>query len=311
MAGVAGIGAGRGGLRRGEHRCWWPAAIALSDDREGEDRTAARTLVGRWDDNALEVATLCMGALAAVALALGARPGGAGAAADPGAAPRGAGPPARGGGQHRRQDRACSTPPPGATQAPSRPCSRAQRHRGSVAVLILDLDHFKTVNDALRPPGRRRRAGRGRGRAAGRSRAPTTLVGRFGGEEFVVLLRDLPRRRARDRAVLHAVAERIRLRGRRARRCASSNPGCAATDRRAVGLHRRGHRADRRRHRSTRCCSAADASLYAAKRDGRNRVRIAGRTRGARAARTPSSSLTSRVSRARGRRRAGVRKLGR
>ena len=43
-------------------------AVAIGLSRH---TTAARELVGRWDDNALEIATLCLGALAAVALGAG------------------------------------------------------------------------------------------------------------------------------------------------------------------------------------------------------------------------------------------------
>ena len=82
-------------------------------------------------------------------------------------------------------------------------CARSQRHNSSLAVLMLDVDHFKKVNDTH---------GHGIGDEVLRHIA-TTLSGqtrssdcsaRYGGEEFVVLLPDTS-----PSAVLH-VAEKIR-----------------------------------------------------------------------------------------------------
>ena len=86
----------------------------------------------------------------------------------------------------------------------------AQRHGGAAGLLILDLDHFKAVNDTY-------------GHLAGDDvlvavaatlRAEVRerdVVGRFGGEEFVVLVRDLPLTSG-GRRQLERVAERIRAR---------------------------------------------------------------------------------------------------
>ena len=81
--------------------------------------------------------------------------------------------------------------------------ARARRHHRRLAVLFLDLDHFKVVNDSL---------GHGLGdrllvAIAERLRAalrPDDTVARFGGDEFVVLCEDLL---GRSDAV--AIAERI------------------------------------------------------------------------------------------------------
>jgi diguanylate cyclase (GGDEF)-like protein/PAS domain S-box-containing protein len=87
--------------------------------------------------------------------------------------------------------------------------ARARRHDRSVAVLFMDLDGFKEVNDSL-------------GHAAGdellcvvsdRLRVATRdtdLVARLGGDEFLVLLADLPDDRGSSaQGVVQAVASRV------------------------------------------------------------------------------------------------------
>jgi two-component system cell cycle response regulator len=67
----------------------------------------------------------------------------------------------------------------------------AQRQRAALAVLMLDLDHFKAINDTH---------GHGGGdqaliavaRALARSLRSEDVVARYGGEEFVVVLRGIP-----------------------------------------------------------------------------------------------------------------------
>ncbi|MBL7498913.1 GGDEF domain-containing protein [Frankia sp. CNm7] len=145
--------------------------------------------------------------------------------------------------------------------------ARTRRAGRPLSVLLVDIDHFKQVND---------RHGHLFGdtvlvavadalRAATR---PWDLVGRFGGEEFVVLLADV------DLPAAAEIAERIRARVA-ATRCplgplaAPGGPSAvgvtvsigAATCPAAVGL------AD--------ALEAADAALYQAKNAGRDRVRLA------------------------------------
>ena len=69
----------------------------------------------------------------------------------------------------------------------NREIERAMRFDRSLSVLMLDLDHFKSVNDTLRPPARRRGAARVRGAGQAEIREVDTLA-RYGGEEFVVVL---------------------------------------------------------------------------------------------------------------------------
>ena len=244
-------------------------AIALSDQRAARDRPGARELVGRWDDNALEVATICMGALAAVALS--SAPGLVALVLPPILV------------LHRavllRQLEAVASTDAktGLLNATAwrsqatRTVLHRQRSGGAAAVLILDLDHFKGVNDryghlagdvVLAAVAAELRAG---------SRAQD-LVGRFGGEEFVVMLRDLPPG-PDGSAVLLAVADRIRRRVSELA-VAVHTPDCAAT---VTGLTVSIGGAVLPTDGTTldQVLQVADASLYAAKRAGRDRVRIA------------------------------------
>lgn len=73
--------------------------------------------------------------------------------------------------------------------------SFAQRHKGSLSVLVIDIDHFKKVNDTY---------GHLAGDIAIKKVAhhlishtrKDDIVARFGGEEFVVLMRDIPKEKA-------------------------------------------------------------------------------------------------------------------
>jgi diguanylate cyclase (GGDEF)-like protein len=239
--------------------------IALTSEWPG-----LRALVGRLEDNALEVATLCMGGLAAVAI--GSTPWLVALVLPPILV------------LHRAvlvshlEEVASTDAKTGllnsaAWQAEAaRAVRRAQRARGSVAVLILDLDHFKLVNDAhghlagddvLAAVAAELRAGVRDG----------DLVGRFGGEEFVVLLADLPAG-ALGRDEVSAVAERLR------RLVAELDVEVCTPDGNLTitGLSVSVGGASVPTDGSTldQVLKVADANLYAAKRGGRNLVQIAG-----------------------------------
>ncbi|MFM2120835.1 MAG: hypothetical protein RL722_2303, partial [Pseudomonadota bacterium] len=71
---------------------------------------------------------------------------------------------------------------------------RAARRQGQVAVIFLDLDHFKTVNDSLgHPVGDELLTAFAR-RASSRLRAEDTLA-RLGGDEFLLVLESIERPR--------------------------------------------------------------------------------------------------------------------
>jgi diguanylate cyclase (GGDEF)-like protein len=129
---------------------------------------------------------------------------------------------------------------------------RAVRHRRGLAVIMLDLDHFKVLNDS-------------QGHTAGdeclRAVAKTMesavrgngddVVARWGGEEFAVLLGDADA----DAAV--AVAQRMRTN--------IEALGVTAS----LGVAVRANDAD-----PTALIDRADRALYAAKRAGRNQVQV-------------------------------------
>ena len=242
------------------------AAIALSAPSV---RPSPAQLLGHLDDNMLELGTLCLGALVALAMS-----------ANPWLVPLVLAPLLV---LHRAvlvrqlEQVASTDSKTGLLNASAwrieaaRELRRAQRARSTVALLILDLDHFKSVNDD-------------HGHLAGDEVLSAVasalsaevrehdLVGRFGGEEFVVLL---PQLGAETDATeeLHIIAERIRHRvatmkvvlptsgGPLSIGGLSVSVGCAAFPDHGSGLDQ--------------VLAAADTALYAVKRDGRNAVRIA------------------------------------
>jgi diguanylate cyclase (GGDEF)-like protein len=149
---------------------------------------------------------------------------------------------------------------------------RARRERSTLAVLVLDLDHFKRVNDTHgHVAGDRVLAA-----VADAVRAEVRgddLVGRFGGEEFVVLLPGLPADRAA--AELHAVAERIRVRVTRLAVPVETPDGPLTISDLSISV---GGTMVPRAPGTTveQTIALADRELYKAKDSGRNAVRIAG-----------------------------------
>jgi diguanylate cyclase (GGDEF)-like protein len=140
----------------------------------------------------------------------------------------------------------------------------AKRHGADprpTAVLLIDLDHFKSIND---------RFGHALGDrvleiftdAARQSLRSTDLLGRLGGEEFAAVLTDT----SRDKAL--AVAERIREAFARAAQDVDDRPVCATV---SIGLV---HCEDAALDIST-LLAQADQALYFAKERGRNRVEVA------------------------------------
>jgi two-component system chemotaxis family response regulator WspR len=139
--------------------------------------------------------------------------------------------------------------------------ARAQRLGTEISIVLIDIDHFKLYNDTcghlLGDECLRKVATALHGTAL----RPTDLVGRYGGEEFVVLLPDTPSAGARE------VAERMQA---SVAALALPHPAPAAkgtvTISQGIASMRPGTADD-----SNMLVSRADAALYRAKRAGRNR----------------------------------------
>jgi diguanylate cyclase (GGDEF)-like protein len=141
---------------------------------------------------------------------------------------------------------------------------RSTRTHSQLSLLMVDIDGFKAFNDALG-----HQAGDDCLRAVAKAitdcvRRAADTVARYGGEEFVVLLPDTD---AYGAAIL---AERIRVSVEQ-RNVAHPTMarGCVTV---SIGIATMG---GKETTDPSTLIKAADAALYQAKRDGRNRVRVA------------------------------------
>lgn len=140
-------------------------------------------------------------------------------------------------------------------------CRSARAEALPVAVLFIDLDFFKAINDTYGHPA---------GDVCLASLIPpiqaelrhSDIIGRYGGEEFVAVLSGA------DAAAAQPIAERIRARIAAIRIEGFGAPirftcsiGVASSS--ALGV------------RGETLIAQADAAVYAAKREGRNRVQVA------------------------------------
>ena len=144
----------------------------------------------------------------------------------------------------------------------SREIRRSERDELSACLLMIDVDHFKNINDEFGHLGGDRVLV-AVGSSIKQALRPNDLVARYGGEEFSVLLPETSLQNAK------AIAERLREGVSRAR-------PAKVEDRRlppvtvSIGV------ADLRRGDSLETLiAAADAAMFDAKKAGRNCVRVA------------------------------------
>jgi diguanylate cyclase (GGDEF)-like protein len=144
-------------------------------------------------------------------------------------------------------------------------CARAQRNQSALSLLILDVDHFKALNDS---EGHQRgdeyltQVGMELSRFA---RRPVDVAARYGGEEFALVL---PETNAADAA---RIGESVRsaIAGRKLPHSASPVAGVLTV---SVGVSTV---APGWGGSPEQLLAAADGALYRAKRSGRNRVESA------------------------------------
>lgn len=133
----------------------------------------------------------------------------------------------------------------------------AERHHHELSLLMIDIDHFKQVNDVY---------GHTRGDEVLKAVAQTIqtvcrdsdISFRYGGEEFVVLLRKT------DATGAHIIAERIR---NRIAKIILGHNGDAIKPTVSIGI---GTRATDKREQIHDIFERADQALYRAKNQGRN-----------------------------------------
>jgi diguanylate cyclase (GGDEF)-like protein len=134
---------------------------------------------------------------------------------------------------------------------------RTQRYGSALAMCLIDIDHFKSINDTYG-----HHAGdivlQSLSTAVRAQVRPTDLFGRYGGEEFLMILPQTPLEGALVVAErLRRTAETLQIEGLPA--------GLRITVSAGVSVNRAGEPWSATLER-------ADAALYCAKRDGRNRV---------------------------------------
>lgn len=141
-----------------------------------------------------------------------------------------------------------------------RECQRAKRYGHELTILMLDLDHFKHVNDTyghrggdevLRESARRVKT----------ALRQTDFVGRYGGEEIVVVLTDTNRENALTVAekICRTIADTpVNFEGQQIP--VTTSIGASAMVSANESVHD--------------ILERADAALYHSKRDGRNRVTV-------------------------------------
>ncbi len=159
----------------------------------------------------------------------------------------------------------------------AREVARHERYGRDLSVIVLDLDHFKTVNDT-----HGHAAGdillRHIGKSICKCLRSSDIAARVGGEEFVVALPETDQARARK------IAEKIRtkissldIKHDKSRISITASLGVATADKGPISMDL--------------LLKRADEACYKAKRSGRNRIRIHGLTKQQRPKQAPGSKI--------------------
>ena len=135
---------------------------------------------------------------------------------------------------------------------------KTRRSRDQLALILFDLDHFKSINDTYGHPEGDKVLRKVAQIAQAQAR-DTDLVGRVGGEEFVWIVPGV------DEEIAHSLAERLRK-----EIAAHGRTGAIPSVTTSVGCAEM-HPGDS----SLSLFARADGALYEAKNSGRNQVRIA------------------------------------
>lgn len=140
--------------------------------------------------------------------------------------------------------------------------NQAIRTRVPVALLLVDLDHFKAFNDHAGHQAGDTCLARVAGAIAMSARRPLDLAARYGGEEFVVLLFDVKRERVEELCrELHANIAALQL----------PHPASSVGPHVSVSIGAACVEPQMGRHQEG-LIQLADEALYSAKEGGRNRT---------------------------------------
>lgn len=145
--------------------------------------------------------------------------------------------------------------------------SRSQRYARPLAVALVDLDHFKEVNDRFGHLAGDLVLQRVASEMRGQLRE-TDFIGRYGGEEFLFVLPETTLEGGRQ------FAEKVRQKVEQLEVPTEAGRNVRVTV--SIGVAaREGGRDDDGRARARALLASADEALYAAKREGRNRIETA------------------------------------
>ncbi|MGJ5179830.1 diguanylate cyclase [Bradyrhizobium oligotrophicum] len=144
---------------------------------------------------------------------------------------------------------------------------RAYRERTSLALLMIDIDHFKSFNDSYGHPAGDECLHTVAGILADEAQRSSDLAARYGGEEFAILLPNT------DSAGCTRLGERIMRALRKAGIAHEHNPPGIVTASIGGAVCRPGFE---RSAGPASLIEAADRALYAAKDGGRDRMVMAG-----------------------------------